>query len=82
MSMNIQVAQRGRITLPKALRETYQIKPGDIFSMIDLGDGKFLLSRGGSQIDELCEQLREGLGADGETMESMLAALRIKREGS
>lgn len=80
--MNLSVAQRGRITLPKALRETYKIKPGDIFNRIDLGDGKVLLSRGRSQIDELCEQLRESLEADGETMESLLAALRIKREGS
>ena len=80
--MNIQVAQRGRITLPKALRETYQIKPGDPFTLIDLGDGKFLLSRGRSQIDELFDTLRRDLEADGETQESLVAALRTSRESS
>ena len=70
--MNLSVMQGGRITLPKALRETYKIKPGDIFDMIDLGDGKFLLSRGRSQVDKLLDSLCTDLEAEGETLDGML----------
>lgn len=82
MNMNVQVAQRGVITLPKSLRETYNIKAGDILSVIDLGEGKFLLSCKPSQVDELLDGLRTNLEAEGETLESMLKRLRAKREKS
>lgn len=82
MNMNVQVAQRGVITLPKSLRETYNIKTGDILSVIDLGEGKFLLSHTPSRIDELLDSLRTNLEAEGETLETMLKRLRAKREKS
>ncbi len=80
MNMTVQVAQRGVITLPKPLRDAYNIQLGDIFTIIDLGDGKFLLSRTHSQVDDLCNRIRSDLMAEGETLESMLQALRTKRE--
>lgn len=80
MNMTVQVAQRGVITLPKTLRDAYNIQLGDIFTIIDLGDGKFLLNRTRSQIDDLCNRIRSDLMAEGETLESMLHALRTKRE--
>ncbi|MCE7985659.1 MAG: hypothetical protein DYG89_31160 [Caldilinea sp. CFX5] len=82
MNMNVQVAQRGVITLPKSLREAYNIKTGDILSVIDLGEGKFLLSHTPSRIDELLDTLRTNLEAEGETLETMLQRLRAKREKS
>ena len=50
MEMIVQVAQRGVITLPQALRKANDVKVGDLFSIIDLGEGKFLLSRQASEI--------------------------------
>ncbi len=82
MNMNVQVAQRGVITLPKRLREAYNIKTGDILTVIDLGEGKFLLSCMPSRVDELLDDLRTDLEAEGETLESMLKQLRAKREKS
>lgn len=82
MNMNVQVAQRGVITLPKRLREAYNIKTGDILTVIDLGEGKFLLSCMPSRVDELLDGLRTDLEAEGETLESMLKQLRAKREKS
>jgi aspartyl-tRNA synthetase len=39
----IELAQRGILTLPKALRERYRLQPGDSFTLLDLG-GVFVLS--------------------------------------
>ena len=78
----MRVAQRWRITLPKAWRASYNIQPGDIFNIIDLGDGKLLFSPGRSQVDKLLDQLGRDLEADGETLEGRLAALRTRRESS
>ncbi|MBX3016051.1 MAG: AbrB/MazE/SpoVT family DNA-binding domain-containing protein [Caldilineaceae bacterium] len=80
MSIHVQVAQRGVITLPKSLRDTYHIKTGDILSVIDLGEGKFLLSCTPSRVDELLDSLRTSLEAEGENLEKMLTRLRAKRE--
>ena len=41
--MTIRVAQRGVLTLPKFLRETYNLKTGDVFTLINL-NGVFIFS--------------------------------------
>jgi AbrB family looped-hinge helix DNA binding protein len=75
----VQVAQRGLVTLPKALRETYRIREGDQLTLLDLG-GVFVLSTRRSEIDGLAEQLSAALVEQGESLESMLQALREARE--
>ena len=78
--LTVQVAQRGVITLPKELRENYGVKTGDTFSIIDLGDGTFVLSRRKSKLEYLSHEIREALEDKGETLESMLIRLREERE--
>jgi bifunctional DNA-binding transcriptional regulator/antitoxin component of YhaV-PrlF toxin-antitoxin module len=80
MSTTIQVAQRGVITLPKSLRDAYNIKTGDVFTVIDLGEGAFLLSRERSSVEDLLDNIRTGFEESGESLESMLRRLRAKRE--
>lgn len=80
MSMTMQVVQRGQITLPKELRDTYNIKTGDTFDIVDLGEGQFLLRRGKSQVDEICDRINAELDAANVSLEDMLAHLRTKRE--
>lgn len=76
----IQVLQRGVITLPKRLRENYNVQPGDLYSVIDIGDGVFMLRPKASRIDTLADSIRNTLEDKGETLESMLLALRAARE--
>ena len=78
-SLSIQLAQRGVLTLPKALRDQYNLQPGDRLTLIDL-DGVFLLSPERSQVDYLANQIAKDLADQGETLESMMAALREERE--
>lgn len=79
-TMTIQMAQRGLLTLPKALRESYNLKPGDSFTLLDLG-GVFVLSPRRSEIDALADRVVQELTEQGETLETMLRALREEREG-
>ncbi|BCX02996.1 MAG: hypothetical protein KatS3mg053_0934 [Candidatus Roseilinea sp.] len=78
--MTVQVSQRGVITLPKALRDAYRVKEGDVFTVIDLGGGAFALVPRQLTVDRLANSIREGLAAKGETLESMLKRLRAARE--
>ena len=75
----IELAQRGILTLPKALRERYHLQPGDSFTLLDLG-GVFVLNPRRSEIDSIAERLKDELTKSGETLESMLNTLREERE--
>jgi bifunctional DNA-binding transcriptional regulator/antitoxin component of YhaV-PrlF toxin-antitoxin module len=77
-STTVQVAQRGLITLPKALRENYDIQPGDSLTLLDLG-GVFVLSPRRSEVDAIADKLRTEWQDSGETLESMLQAVREER---
>jgi bifunctional DNA-binding transcriptional regulator/antitoxin component of YhaV-PrlF toxin-antitoxin module len=78
-TLTLQLAQRGVLTLPKTLRESYNLQPGDSFTLLDLG-GVFVLSPRRSEIDALADRLTQSLTQQGETLETMLQALREERE--
>ena len=78
-SITLQVAQRGLITIPKALRDAYGIQPGDALTLMDLG-GVFVLAPKPSEVDALADRVAAELQGKGETLESMLQALREERE--
>lgn len=78
-SVNLQMAQRGIITIPKSLRESYGLRPGDTFTLIDLG-GVFVLSPRRSDIDTIADKVASQWTEDGETLETMLQALREERD--
>ncbi len=77
-TMTVHLAQRGVVVLPKALRERYRLEAGDELMLLDL-DGVFILSPRRSQVDALANQITQALVEKGETLESMLAALREER---
>ena len=77
-SFSLQVAQRGLITLPQAVRKAHDIRAGQEMTLVDL-DGVFVLSPRPSQIDPMAEELAQELAARGQTLESMLQALREVR---
>ncbi len=77
--MTVQMSQRGVFVLPKPLREAYHLKAGDNFTLLDIG-GVFILSRRHSEIDVLADRITETLVDKGETLESMINALREERE--
>jgi bifunctional DNA-binding transcriptional regulator/antitoxin component of YhaV-PrlF toxin-antitoxin module len=78
-TVTAQISQRGVLTLPKSLRDRYKIKPGDVVTVIDLG-GAFVISPRRSEVDRLADEIGSTLAERGESLESMLTALREERE--
>lgn len=78
-SITLQMAKRGVITIPKSLRESYGMQPGDTFALLDLG-GVFVLNPRRSEIDAIAGRMAAQWAEDGETLETMLKALREERE--
>jgi AbrB family looped-hinge helix DNA binding protein len=78
-TFKVQVVQRGLITLPKELREQNRIDEGDTLTLIDLGEGVFVMSSRRSRVDEIANKLAGEWRESGETLESMLKALREVR---
>jgi len=78
-TMDVELAQRGQLTLPKVLRDEYRLEPGQHFTLLDLG-GAFLFSPHESRVDTLCDELRDGLISEGASLEEMLIELRLRRE--
>jgi bifunctional DNA-binding transcriptional regulator/antitoxin component of YhaV-PrlF toxin-antitoxin module len=79
MPITLQLSQRGVVTLPKSLRQEYGLEAGDTLTLIDLG-GVFVVSPRRAELDRLADQITAGLAERGETLESMLQALREARE--
>lgn len=78
-TMTVQMTQRGVVVLPKTLRETYNLQPGDRFTLLDLG-GVFVISPQRSNINALADRINQSLVERGESLESMLLTLREERE--
>jgi len=78
-TFSVQVNQRGLVTIPKVLRQSYTIKTGEQMTLLDIG-GVFVLSPRRSEIDQIADEIRTTLEAKGESLESMLQALREARE--
>ena len=81
-SYNLQLSEDGEVILPEALQETYDLQPEDTLMLYDLGDGVLVLktTKGRSRIDALADRIRADLEEQGETLETMLQALREERE--
>jgi len=77
----VEIAKRGVLTIPKSIRDANKIQEGQQYSVYDLGEGVLLLSPRVSQIDAMCDALRDKLLARGASLEQMLEDLRRIREG-
>jgi bifunctional DNA-binding transcriptional regulator/antitoxin component of YhaV-PrlF toxin-antitoxin module len=78
-TFTVQVVQRGLITIPRELRDQNQIREGDVLTLIDLGNGIFVVSPRRSKVDEIANRLAKEWQDSGETLESMLMTLREVR---
>jgi bifunctional DNA-binding transcriptional regulator/antitoxin component of YhaV-PrlF toxin-antitoxin module len=76
----IQIRKKGSITLPVDLRSKYGMGEGDIFTLIDLGDGSFLLTPRASQVNRLGSRVAEILDGQGVSLDDLLSTLDEERE--
>ena len=79
-TMTVQIRRKGVITLPIELRRQYNLDEGDVFTLVDLGDGSFLLTPRVSQVARLGDQVARLMEEENVTLEEMLETLDKERE--
>ena len=80
MTTTIQIRKKGSLTLPVELRTKYDLDEGDVFTLIDLGEGSFLLTPRVSQITRLGSRISEILRDDNVSLDDLLSTLDQERE--
>ncbi|OGO37312.1 MAG: hypothetical protein A2W35_02400 [Chloroflexi bacterium RBG_16_57_11] len=80
MSNIIQIRNKGTLTLPIELRRKYNLAKGDVLTLIDLGDGAFMLTSRQTQVNRLGDQVAETLKQADLSLEDMLSVLDEERE--
>jgi len=76
----LQVRKKGSITLPVELRVKYGVNEGDVLTLIDLGDGSFLLTPRISEVNLLGKRVAEMMAQYDLSEEDLIAALEEERE--
>jgi bifunctional DNA-binding transcriptional regulator/antitoxin component of YhaV-PrlF toxin-antitoxin module len=76
----IQLREKGVLTLPVNLRRKYSLRAGDVFSLIDLGEGAFVLSPESSKMAALGDKVSDLLQEQGGSLDDMLLVLQEERE--
>lgn len=80
ISTTIQIRGKGTVTLPIELRRKYGLDEGDIITLIDLGDGSFLLTPIVTQVDRLGDRVAQAMADAGVSLDEILTALDDERE--
>ena len=57
----IQIRSKGSITLPIELRRKYQLNEGDAITLIDMGDGSFLLTPITTLVDRFGDRVAQAM---------------------
>ena len=76
----IRLREKGVLTLPVGLRRKYGLRAGDVFSLIELGGGAFVLSPRGSKLAPLGDKVGELLQEQGVSLDDMLLAVEEERQ--
>lgn len=79
-STTLQIRSKGTVTLPVELRRKYGLDEGDVITLIDLGDGSFLLTPIVTQVDRLGDRVARAMAEAGISEDELLAALDEERE--
>jgi bifunctional DNA-binding transcriptional regulator/antitoxin component of YhaV-PrlF toxin-antitoxin module len=80
MTTTIQIRKKGGLTLPVEFRDKYNLNEGDIFTLIDMGDGSFLLTPRVSQVNRLGDRVSDILDAEEVSLDDLLKTLAEERE--
>ncbi|HIC92975.1 MAG TPA: hypothetical protein EYP09_01825 [Anaerolineae bacterium] len=79
-SIPITLRERGVITIPGELRKRYDLRPGDVLRIIDLGEGCFVIAPGVSRFDHWARRFREEMEREGVSLEGLLEGLEEERQ--
>lgn len=76
----VQVKSRGRITLPKELRDANHIEDGDLILLADAGDGVIIMQHKKSNVDRVAHQFAREFRGEGITFNDIRKELKKIRK--
>jgi bifunctional DNA-binding transcriptional regulator/antitoxin component of YhaV-PrlF toxin-antitoxin module len=76
----VQIRQKGVLTIPASLRRKYSLGEGDVYTLVDLGDGSFLLTPQVSQVNQYGDQIARLAQQEDVDVDELLTALAEERE--
>lgn len=76
----IQIRKKGSLTLPAEFRAKYDLDEGDVFTLIDMGEGAFLLTPRLSRVNRLGDRVAEILDKENVSLDNLLSTLDEERE--
>jgi bifunctional DNA-binding transcriptional regulator/antitoxin component of YhaV-PrlF toxin-antitoxin module len=79
VNTTIQIRSKGSLTLPVEMRNKYSLDEGDVFTLIDFGDGSFLLTPRLSQVNKLGDRVAEIIEQEGVSLDDLLKTLDDER---
>ena len=78
--ITVQIRKKGNLTLPVELRNKYSLDEGDTLTLVDLGDGSFLITPRVLQVNRLADRVAEKLYEVGVSLDDLLTTLDEERE--
>ena len=76
----VQMRGKGTITFPAKLRSKYKLQEGEVFTIIDLGSGSFLLKPKVLEVDKLANRIAKRLKEENVTLDDLLQTLDEERK--
>ena len=76
----VKMRGKGTITFPAKLRSKYKLQEGEVFTVIDLGGGSFLLKPRVYEVDKSAAKVEKMLREEGVTLEELFETLREVRK--
>lgn len=76
----VQMRGKGTITFPAKLRSKYKLQEGEVFTIIDLGGGSFLLKPKVLEVDVLSRRIAKRIKEDSISLDDLLKALDDERK--
>jgi bifunctional DNA-binding transcriptional regulator/antitoxin component of YhaV-PrlF toxin-antitoxin module len=76
----VQMRGKGSITLPAKLRDKYKLQEGEVFTIVDLGGGSFLLKPKVLEVDVLSRRIARRLAEENIDMDDWIETLREERK--
>lgn len=76
----VQMRGKGTITFPASLRKKYKLEEGEVLTIIDLGEGTFLLKPMVSQVNKLSNQIARRIKEENVSLDDLLQALDEERK--
>jgi len=79
-STTIQIRGKGTLTLPIEMRRKYGLDEGEIITLIELGDGSFLLTPQITKVDRLGDRVARVLAEEEISLKEIMETLDEERE--